>query len=174
MPLAIDAYNFTTFFNWSCLHGLDSWLGLSHKIRTCLSISISVLRMSYHNCCCICFCRVPSTEGSYTIDGAWSAVPSLGCPGLACIVYTQNAWYVKWGGKGEKKRQETWRWPITADKRQALPLVAPQRQDRKFQTEWISGRKSHSGLDTKTDWLTDWLTDWPTISRNVTSASACR
>jgi hypothetical protein len=39
------------------------------------------------------------------------------------------------------------------DKRQTRPLVregAPQRQDSKFQTELMSGRKSHSGLDTKT------------------------
>jgi hypothetical protein len=47
--------------------------------------------------------------------------------------------------------------------RQAWPLVregAPQRQDHNFQTELISGRKSHSGLATKTD--------WPTVSRNIT------
>jgi hypothetical protein len=39
------------------------------------------------------------------------------------------------------------------DKRQTRLLVregAPQRQDGKFQTELISGRKSHYGLDTKT------------------------
>jgi hypothetical protein len=48
------------------------------------------------------------------------------------------------------------------DKRQTRPLVregAPQRQDSNFQTELISGHKSQ-------------VTDWPTISRNVTSASA--
>jgi hypothetical protein len=51
------------------------------------------------------------------------------------------------------------------DKRQAWPLVregAPQRLDSKFQTELISGRKSHSGFDTETY--------WPTVSRNVTLA----
>jgi hypothetical protein len=39
------------------------------------------------------------------------------------------------------------------EKRQTRPLVtegAPQRQDSKFQKELISGRMSHSGLDTKT------------------------
>jgi hypothetical protein len=38
-------------------------------------------------------------------------------------------------------------------KTQTRPLVregAPQRQDCKFQAELISGRKSHSELDTKT------------------------
>jgi hypothetical protein len=54
------------------------------------------------------------------------------------------------------------------DERQTRPLLregTPQRQDSKFQTELISGRKPHSGLDTKTYWLTD------RVSRNVTSAS---
>jgi hypothetical protein len=45
---------------------------------------------------------------------------------------------------------------------------APQRQDSNFQTELISGRKSHSGPDTKTYWQTDWLT----VSDNMTSDSS--
>jgi hypothetical protein len=48
------------------------------------------------------------------------------------------------------------------DKRQTRLLVregAPQRQDSNFQTELISGRKSHIGIDTKTYWLTDRPTD---------------
>jgi hypothetical protein len=52
----------------------------------------------------------------------------------------------------------------TPYKRQTRPLVregAPQRQDSKFQTELISGRKSQGGLDAKTY--------WQTVSRNVTS-----
>jgi hypothetical protein len=52
------------------------------------------------------------------------------------------------------------------DKRQTRPLVrrgVPQRQNSNFQTELISGRKSNSGLDTKTYWLTDWLTDRPSV-----------
>jgi hypothetical protein len=38
------------------------------------------------------------------------------------------------------------------------PLIiecAQQRQDSKFQTELMSGHKSHSGLYTKTYWVTD-------------------
>jgi hypothetical protein len=43
------------------------------------------------------------------------------------------------------------------DERQTRPLLregVPQRQDRTFQTKFIFGRKSHSGLDTKTYCLT--------------------
>jgi hypothetical protein len=53
------------------------------------------------------------------------------------------------------------------DKRQTRILFregASQRPDCNFQTELISGRKSHSGLDPKTYWLT--------VSRNATSTSA--
>jgi hypothetical protein len=42
---------------------------------------------------------------------------------------------------------------IVTDERQTRPLLregAARRQDRKFQTKLISGRKSHNGLDTKT------------------------
>jgi hypothetical protein len=76
----------------------------------------------------------------------------------------------------DKEQKNTWDGQLlltVTDKRQAIPLVregAPQRQDSKFQTELISGRKFHSALDTKTYWLTD----WPTVSRNVTSASSQR
>jgi hypothetical protein len=44
---------------------------------------------------------------------------------------------------------------LTRDTRPLVREGAPQRQDGKFQTELISGRKSHSGLDTKMYWLTD-------------------
>jgi hypothetical protein len=46
--------------------------------------------------------------------------------------------------KGKNSTMDNYCW-------QTQPLVregAPQRQDSKFQTELISGRKSHSGLDT--------------------------
>jgi hypothetical protein len=53
------------------------------------------------------------------------------------------------GEKKSKKPDNGQLMLAVTDKRQTRPLViegAPQRQDRKL----ISGRKSHSGLDTKT------------------------
>jgi hypothetical protein len=46
---------------------------------------------------------------------------------------------------------------IVTDEKQTQPLLregAPQRQDSKFQTKLISGRKSHKGARHQ-DWLTD-------------------
>jgi hypothetical protein len=58
------------------------------------------------------------------------------------------------GGKKKKKKLDDRQLLLkVTDKRQTRPLVregTPQRQDSNFQTELISGRKSHSGLDTKT------------------------
>jgi hypothetical protein len=60
----------------------------------------------------------------------------------------------KRGKKEKKKKLDDGQLLLTvAGKKQTRPLVregAPQRRDRKFHTELISGRESHSGLDTKT------------------------
>jgi hypothetical protein len=66
-------------------------------------------------------------------------------------------WHVKWKEKRQKKLNGGQLLLTVTDKRQTRPLVregAPQRQDSKIQTELISGRKSHSGFDTKTYSLT--------------------
>jgi hypothetical protein len=67
----------------------------------------------------------------------------------------------------EKKRQQMWRWTVTADSDwQETGPTSRQRgrptETREQISDRISGRKSQSGSDTKTYWLT--------VSHNVTSA----
>jgi hypothetical protein len=89
-------------------------------------------------------------------------------PGLTEFLFIHKIYVACKMQKKIKKRLDNGQMLLKlTDKRQARPLVregAPQRQDSNLQTDLISGRKSHSGLDTKTYWLTEWLT----VSRNVT------
>jgi hypothetical protein len=76
--------------------------------------------------------------------------------GLTEALYIHNACMTCGMGKKEEKTEKLDNGQILltmTDRRQTRSLVrdgVPQTQDRKFQTELISGRMPHSGLDTNT------------------------